>query len=69
MTDTERIDFIAQQVMDEASGGELFPVEARVEYGEDGNTILKILYWNWLGHRGSTFREAIDAAIHATAPR
>ena len=65
MNDTERLNFIQSQLLDEATGLELFPVGADVTYESDGNTILSIDRWQWLGYYGKTFRDAIDAAMEA----
>lgn len=62
-TDTQRIDFIAQQLKDRARGFELYPVGCDIEYAEDGNTEIRENYWLWLECEGDTFRGAIDAAM------
>jgi hypothetical protein len=61
MTDTERIDFIAECVQE--NGPELYPVDADVEYAADGNTVVKVGPWHWFDGTGETFRDAIDDAM------
>lgn len=57
ITDQQRIDFIAQQIVEH--GPELYAVDAPNVNGAD--------YWLWAPgptrHVGATFREAIDNAI------
>ena len=70
LADSERIDFIERSVLEHASGSfEMFPVGAKEEFADDGNTVTKVGPWRWLDAKGDTFRAAIDAARAAEKPK
>jgi len=66
-TDTDRVDFVARQLMDHGGGFELYPVGPEIEYEADGNTRKKVGPWHWMGYEGETFRDALDGAMRAEA--